>query len=84
MSKQKLPPLSCPECGARNVEARSFLPRQPLLQRLGDIVRASQRATGGRKYLVCKDCGHTAMLQVLWEEKEGLRLIREVWCNQAC
>lgn len=65
MSKQKLPPLSCPECGSRNVEALPFLPRQPLSQRLGDLVKAVQGTKGGRKYLVCKECGHTAMLQVL-------------------
>lgn len=62
MSKQKLPPLSCPECGSRNVEVRPS--GHSLLERLGAMLKTAH-GPGGRKILVCKDCGHKAMLQVL-------------------
>lgn len=58
----------CPTCGSRNVELKNNSLLDDISGIFSKIMLPSPKdklINGGRKFLVCKDCGHKAILQIL-------------------
>ncbi|MBD5538674.1 MAG: hypothetical protein HDQ94_01540 [Desulfovibrio sp.] len=61
-------PYCCSRCGSRNVELRDMRPGIPLLGWLADLLGGRPRDPmrhWGAKRLVCRDCGHIAILHIM-------------------
>lgn len=68
------PKLPCPKCHSSHTELRNTAPdnlfshRAGLFNEMVNMFRETASGFGrlvGQKYLVCKDCGHVSLLQVL-------------------
>lgn len=64
------PKIPCSRCGSENTELRDSLSDRPLPIRLAERLLRQFRPgggmlSGGRYTVVCRDCGHTACIQVL-------------------
>ena len=65
--------IPCDKCGSENTEVRATPPAsistgKGWLTQLGDMFRknaASFAHMGGGKFVVCKDCGHISIINVL-------------------
>lgn len=61
--------MQCSKCGSRNVEITSSIPNKDegifgmLRRKLVDsAIKTGPLA--GRKYVICKDCGHVSFIQM--------------------
>lgn len=65
--------MKCSNCGSSRVTMQEYLPGNSLLdwlRSLPDILRSKAVSSRGRwawgkQYVVCKDCGHISIMQVM-------------------
>lgn len=56
--------LTCPACGSSRVELCATPPGTKLVDSLKTAL-PERSGPGGRRFLICKDCGHMGQLFVL-------------------
>lgn len=56
--------LTCPACGSSHVELSVTPPGAKLVDSLKAAL-TKRSGPGGRRFLICKDCGHVSQLFVL-------------------
>lgn len=59
----------CAKCGSKNTVLRNSMPsRNGLIRLLDDLLDSCKSGLpgviNGRKFVVCKDCGHTSVVMV--------------------
>ena len=67
MKKKLTDILVCSVCGSKNVELQSgnYNGVFHVLEKLLDMVQKNKMMASGRKYAICKDCGHKDLIQIL-------------------
>ena len=65
----RMPRLRCSNCGSEKTELQAAPPNAPflpgkMLQLLRQLLPGPPSLSGGQYVLVCRECGHTALIQV--------------------
>ena len=58
-------PFPCSQCGSKNTQLRSTPPNSGFLMETLERLRSlgtNPLREGGKKFVVCKDCGHVAVV----------------------